>query len=124
VYVYGSHLHPLQVFPGWYAGRTVHIHLKVHPPDFHPSSSSSDLLPRTLETTNASHAQTTQLFFPQEINDHVAHLEPYNSSAVYRVRNDQDHQFIEMRNASVVKVKWGEDGRMKAQVAVGVDRWW
>jgi protocatechuate 3,4-dioxygenase beta subunit len=41
----------LTVYPGWYSGRTVHIHLKVH--------------------LNGSRLITSQLYFPQELNDQI-----------------------------------------------------
>jgi protocatechuate 3,4-dioxygenase beta subunit len=44
------------MYPGWYPGRTVHIHLMVH----HG--------PTTL---------TSQLYFPDDLNDHVLAQAPY-----------------------------------------------
>lgn len=59
------------IFPGWYVGRTVHIHCKVH------------LDRRTV--------LTTQLFFPDEFTDaiHLAVL-PYSERPLRDTRNDTD----------------------------------
>ena len=44
------------IYPGWYPGRTVHIHVMVHVGD------------ATL---------TSQLYFPDDVNDDVLSVEPY-----------------------------------------------
>jgi protocatechuate 3,4-dioxygenase beta subunit len=45
------------IYPGWYQGRTIHIHLKVHMGDHV--------------------AHTGQLFFPEDITERIAKLQPY-----------------------------------------------
>jgi protocatechuate 3,4-dioxygenase beta subunit len=45
------------IYPGWYEGRTIHIHLKVH--------------------AGGKVVHTGQLFFPEEITTRVAQLQPY-----------------------------------------------
>jgi protocatechuate 3,4-dioxygenase beta subunit len=45
------------IYPGWYQGRTIHIHLKVH--------------------TDGHVAHTGQLFFPEDITERIAKLQPY-----------------------------------------------
>lgn len=47
------------IYPGWYPGRTTHIHFKVHP----------------TQTTEA----TSQLYFPEEINAQVSASPPYSA---------------------------------------------
>ena len=44
------------IYPGWYRGRTVHIHVKVH---------------------DGSTVHTTQLFFDQDLTDQVFTQSPY-----------------------------------------------
>jgi protocatechuate 3,4-dioxygenase beta subunit len=44
------------IYPGWYPGRTVHIHLMAH---------------------TAAGTSTTQLYFPEDITDRVLAEEPY-----------------------------------------------
>jgi len=45
------------IYPGFYAGRTSHVHVKVRP--------------------NAGAELTTQLYFPQSVNERVSGLAPY-----------------------------------------------
>ena len=61
------------VYPGWYMGRTLHIHAKVH------------LDNRTLATT--------QLFFNEDVTADVFEREPYSSRAGRDVFNDDDGIF-------------------------------
>ncbi|KAL7422872.1 hypothetical protein Q5752_002169 [Cryptotrichosporon argae] len=117
------------IYPGWYAGRTFHIHLKVHAPSWDDPA-----------THNDTHAHTTQLFFPDAANDHIATLAPYRSNGARRMANEDDGLFKEMAGASVVSIEWvggaGPDAEdvpwtgtygaagAKASLAIGVDKWW
>lgn len=59
------------IYPGWYRGRTVHIHLKVH--------------------VNKKTVLTTQLYFDDALNDAVHTAAPYNAHTGRRdTRNDTD----------------------------------
>ena len=60
----------LSIFPGWYQGRTVHIHAKVH-------------------LSNAE-ALTTQLYFDDEVTDAAFRAVPYSSRPNRSTRNDDD----------------------------------
>lgn len=57
------------IYPGWYRGRTVHIHFKVH----------------TTGTNGQAYEFTSQLYFDDEISDQVFAQAPYNSKG----RRDQ-----------------------------------
>lgn len=61
------------VYPGWYPGRTVHIHAKVH-------------------LDNAT-VLTTQFFFDEAVNTEVYANEPYASDTEREVLNDDDGIF-------------------------------
>ena len=61
------------VYPGWYMGRTVHIHAKAH------------LDNRTV--------LTTQLFFDDDVSSAVYEREPYSSHGERDVFNDSDGIF-------------------------------
>jgi protocatechuate 3,4-dioxygenase beta subunit len=61
------------IYPGWYQGRTVHIHAKVH--------------------LDASTALTTQLFFDDAVSDRVFARAPYDSRGERDQRNDSDGIF-------------------------------
>jgi protocatechuate 3,4-dioxygenase beta subunit len=60
------------IFPGWYPGRTVHIHLMVH--------------------VNAA-VLTSQLYFPDEVSDHVLAEPPYAQRLGRGTTNDTDEIF-------------------------------
>jgi protocatechuate 3,4-dioxygenase beta subunit len=53
------------IYPGWYRGRTTHIHFKIH--------------------FNNNTMVTSQLFFPEDISTQV-----YTSHAAYKARGDKD----------------------------------
>jgi len=63
------------IYPGWYAGRTIHIHFKV----------------RTIARSGrATHDFTSQLFFDDAINDAVLARSPYSKRGSRKVRNSND----------------------------------
>lgn len=104
------------IYPGWYAGRALHIHLKV-------------MVGGTVsgETYEGGHvAHTGQLFFPEDVTDEVAALEPYASRDVELVRHAEDGIFQAAGEGSIVKltplVEGGsvEDG-FTAEITLGVD---
>ncbi|MET9448633.1 intradiol ring-cleavage dioxygenase [Streptomyces cinerochromogenes] len=69
------------VYPGWYRGRCVHIHVKVHTgvtvtPDGH--------------FTGGSTVHTGQLFFNETITAAVARISPYSTNTVTRTTLAQD----------------------------------
>jgi protocatechuate 3,4-dioxygenase beta subunit len=61
------------IYPGWYAGRTIHIHLKVH--------------------LDARTVLTSQLYFPEEVSDAVMTRSPYSSRGTRTTRNSNDGLF-------------------------------
>lgn len=61
------------IYPGWYPGRTVHIHVKIH------------LDERTV--------LTSQLYFPEEITDEVHSRAPYASRGSRTTQNTTDGIF-------------------------------
>ena len=75
------------IYPGWYQGRTVHIHAKVH--------------------LDSSTVLTTQLFFDDAVSDRVFAGAPYNSRGEREVRNDGDGIFDE---ALVLDLSREDDG--------------
>jgi protocatechuate 3,4-dioxygenase beta subunit len=63
----------LTIYPGWYEGRAVHVHAKVH-------IGNAEVL-------------TTQLYFDDVISDEVFDAAPYDRHAGRRVRNEEDGIF-------------------------------
>jgi protocatechuate 3,4-dioxygenase beta subunit len=62
------------IYPGWYQGRAVHIHIKV----------------RTLEGPEKSFDWTSQLYFNDSITDQVHTQDPYSQHGFPDTRNSQD----------------------------------
>lgn len=63
-------VHFTTIYPGWYEGRTVHIHVKMRTPD--------------------GYDFTSQLFFDDTLTDQVFAQAPYNSRGERSLRNDSD----------------------------------
>jgi protocatechuate 3,4-dioxygenase beta subunit len=63
------------IYPGWYRGRTVHIHVKAH--------------------VNGREIHTGQLFFDDSFTDDVfASTEPYSSRGERDLRNEDDNIYL------------------------------
>jgi protocatechuate 3,4-dioxygenase beta subunit len=62
------------IYPGWYQGRTVHIHFKV----------------RSSPTANPGFEFTSQLYFDDRLTDRVFAQPPYARRGRRTVRNDRD----------------------------------
>lgn len=63
------------VYPGWYRGRCVHIHLKVHTDVTFTSDGSF---------TDGQELHTGQLLFDETVTTRVAALSPYSANTVTR----------------------------------------
>jgi protocatechuate 3,4-dioxygenase beta subunit len=63
-------VHFTTIYPGWYEGRTVHIHVKMR--------------------TTDGYDFTSQLFFDDTLTDQVFAQAPYNSRGERSLRNDSD----------------------------------
>ena len=79
------------VYPGWYRGRTTHVHVKVH-------------LDRTT-------LLTTQLFFDEEVNEAVYATKPYSEETGRDVFNEDDGIFDE---SLIVTTRKDGDGYLAA----------
>ncbi|HET9322410.1 MAG TPA: intradiol ring-cleavage dioxygenase [Gaiellaceae bacterium] len=89
------------VYPGWYSGRTVHIHVKVY------------LGGRTLHTG--------QLFFPDALTDRVYKRLPYSRRRRRDTRNATDSIYRNGGRRSVLKLSRNGDGYL-GTIAMGVQR--
>jgi protocatechuate 3,4-dioxygenase beta subunit len=65
------------IYPGWYQGRTVHLHFKV----------------RSAPTARPGFEFTSQLYLDDELTDVVHAKEPYNAKGQRTVRNERDGIF-------------------------------
>jgi protocatechuate 3,4-dioxygenase beta subunit len=85
------------IVPGWYAGRTTHIHLRIRS-SYSAASSTSD-------GTN-----TTQLFFAQTLTDRLAtSVAPYNNEGKNPTTNASDHVYSGEENGANVLALSGDD---------------
>jgi len=67
------------IFPGPYTGRTLHVHLRVRRYD---------------ENGTVIYNNTTQLFFPEDINEEVMQLDAYVEAATQNWNTDNDEDSI------------------------------
>jgi protocatechuate 3,4-dioxygenase beta subunit len=78
------------LYPGWYAGRTIHIHLKVHV----GGSAAAE------QYAGGHVSHTGQLFLPEDITEQIAKLDPYVKHAtVHRTLHSEDNVFRQQGGA-------------------------
>ncbi len=76
------------VYPGWYQGRTVHIHARI----------------RTAEGSKTTHDFTTQMYFDESVTAHVYKQAPYSARTGRDTFNSRDGIFsAPTRTGSVTK---------------------
>jgi protocatechuate 3,4-dioxygenase beta subunit len=63
------------IYPGWYMGRAVHIHMKV----------------RTDPTSQQGYEFTSQLFFDDSLSDQVFAQAPYNTRGARHAQRERQH---------------------------------
>jgi protocatechuate 3,4-dioxygenase beta subunit len=90
------------IYPGWYTGRTVHIHVKVH--------------------LGGNVLHTGQLYFPDGVTDAVYRKPPYSSRPNRDVRNADDSIYRNGGKRSQVTLKKNAAGVYVASIAMGVHR--
>jgi len=75
------------IYPGWYSGRAVHIHYKVHP--------------------DTSKVFTSQLFFDQALSEQVFAQVPYASKGTPDTLNSTDNIYQDLMLLTVTKTDQG-----------------
>ena len=80
----------LTIYPGWYSGRTVHIHFKVHN-----------------DTSDQGYVFTSQLFFDDVLSDQVFTQEPYASKGERNTRNNNDNIYSDQLLLAVNQANGG-----------------
>jgi protocatechuate 3,4-dioxygenase beta subunit len=88
------------IYPGWYPGRAVHIHVKVH--------------------LGASETYTGQLFFDAAVTQAVYEASPYNARPGPDVTNEADGIFGGSGGVTILAVRPGDPYR--GEVTLGVAR--
>jgi protocatechuate 3,4-dioxygenase beta subunit len=103
------------IFPGWYRGRTVHIHTKVHV--------GGEWTDAGYEGGTTCH--TGQLFFDETSVLASAEVEPYSTSTTERTTLDEDHIYDQSGTAGgLLKLKYNKKNIAKGVVGsltMGVD---
>jgi protocatechuate 3,4-dioxygenase beta subunit len=89
------------IYPGWYPGRTVHIHVKVH--------------------VGGNVVHTGQLFFSDTFTDTVYRRAPYNRRPNRDVRNTQDMIYSDGGRQSTLKLSRKGTG-YAGSITMGVQR--
>jgi protocatechuate 3,4-dioxygenase beta subunit len=89
------------VYPGWYPGRTVHVHVMVH--------------------VGGSVVHTGQLYFPDSLTDTVYRRAPYNRRPGRSTRNAADSVYVNGGRRSTLKVRRSGTGYV-GSIAMGVQR--
>jgi protocatechuate 3,4-dioxygenase beta subunit len=89
------------IYPGWYAGRAVHIHVKVY------------MGGRTVHTG--------QLFFPDALTDTVYNRSPYSSRGSRTTRNATDSIFRNAGKRSMLRLARSDTGYV-GRMTMGVSR--
>jgi protocatechuate 3,4-dioxygenase beta subunit len=82
------------IYPGWYQGRTVHIHFTV----------------RTNPAAAAAHEFTSQIYFDDAMNEKVFLQAPYSSKGKRTMTNEQDGIFRENGKQLILAVQPAASG--------------
>jgi protocatechuate 3,4-dioxygenase beta subunit len=90
------------VYPGWYQGRTVHIHVKVH--------------------IGGNVVHTGQLYFRDSLTDAVYRRAPYSARPNRGTRNAADPIYRAGGSRSLLSVKKNGTGIYVATITMGVQR--
>src|SRR5437867_3722675 len=84
------------IYPGWYQGRTVHIHVKV--------------------SLGGNVVHTGQLYFPDTLTDKVYRKAPYNARPGRSTRNSNDFVFANGGKSSMLSVRSDGSGGYIASI--------
>ncbi len=88
------------VYPGWYRGRAVHIHVKVH--------------------IGGSVVHTGQFFFPDKVTDVVYKKAPYAARGARDQRNPDDSIFVNGGSKGMLRMTKKKNGAYVARITMGV----
>ena len=89
------------IYPGWYPGRTVHIHLMVHTP---------------------ARTSTSQLYFPEEVTADVFARAPYRERGLPDTTHASDGIFATGGEPAVLDVRADGDGHVGVRCLVLPDQ--
>jgi protocatechuate 3,4-dioxygenase beta subunit len=89
------------IYPGWYRGRTVHVHVKVH--------------------VGGRVVHTGQLFFPDSLTDTVYKKAPYAARGTRDMRNGDDSIFVNGGKRGLLSLKKDGAGYV-GSISMGVHK--
>jgi protocatechuate 3,4-dioxygenase beta subunit len=97
------------LYPGWYAGRAIHVHMKTH-----------------MGGMGGHVAHTGQMFFPEDLTERIAKREPYATRlGVHRTTQSEDNVFRNQHGAeqmsSIERLGKSDADGFIASVTVAVD---
>jgi protocatechuate 3,4-dioxygenase beta subunit len=90
------------IYPGWYPGRAVHVHVRVY--------------------VGGNIVHTGQLFFPEAVTDAVYRRSPYRRRPSRDTRNAADSIFRNGGRRSLLKLTRTAAGAYTAGIALGIHR--
>jgi len=96
------------IYPGWYSGRTTHIHFKI----------------RTDPDSDSGYEFTSQLFFDETLTDVIHAEEPYVSKGYRNTLNEDDNIFQSsdgLLTLEVIENEDDEEGTYTPVFGIGLD---
>ncbi|MGQ4420347.1 intradiol ring-cleavage dioxygenase [Streptomyces sp. SAS_269] len=102
------------VYPGWYVGRALHIHVKTH--------AGGTVSNGTYHGGHVSH--TGQLYFPEAYNTRIAALSPYRNNTATRTLNARDGIYRNGGSSTLLTLTQagsGLDKGVTGTVVLGID---
>jgi hypothetical protein len=95
------------IIPGWYQGRTTHIHLRLR---------------STYDSTTTGGTNTTQLFFPQDTIDTInTTISPYSTEGTNPTTNASDHVYTgEVSGATLLTLSGDNSNGYTATIKVNL----
>ena len=104
------------VFPGFYQGRTNHIHFKVR--------EGGQISTKTYAAGHTAH--TGQLFFPEEVSVQLMQHEPYSLHKIHRTTQAEDDVFGDQEGrlsiASLQPAGLDKKAGLRCELVATVDR--
>jgi protocatechuate 3,4-dioxygenase beta subunit len=97
------------LYPGWYSGRAIHVHMKTH-----------------MGGMGGHVAHTGQMFFPEDLTERIAKREPYATRlGIHRTTQSEDNVFRNQHGAeqlaSIERLGKSDADGFLASVTVAVD---
>jgi protocatechuate 3,4-dioxygenase beta subunit len=93
------------IYPGWYSGRTVHIHFMI----------------RTIAADGGRYEFVSQLFFIDSLTDRVHAQKPYKRKGPRNTRNADDNIYADGGNQLQLSVTGNSTSGYFARINIGLD---